>query len=61
MTRRAAVRYRHRLHWGAGALALSIFSPEAHAAHAWRTRPIRMPVSYRAGGANDRLAPSLAT
>jgi hypothetical protein len=59
MTRRAAVRYRHRLHWGAGALALSTFSPEAHAATPGAPAPSG--ISYRAGGANDRLAPSLAT
>jgi tripartite-type tricarboxylate transporter receptor subunit TctC len=46
---------------GAGALAVSAFFTQADAADAWPTRPIRMLVSYPAGGANDLVARSVAT
>ena len=52
---------RRRLLQGAGALAVSTFLTRAHAADAWPTRPIRMLVSYPAGGANDLVARLVAT
>ena len=52
---------RRRLLRGAGALAVLTFLTRAHAADAWPTRPIRMLVSYPAGGANDLVARLVAT
>jgi tripartite-type tricarboxylate transporter receptor subunit TctC len=53
LSRRGALR-------ASGALALSTFVARAYAADPWPTRPIKMLVSYPAGGANDLVARSVA-
>ena len=45
---------------GSGALALSAFVTRTYAADPWPSRPIKMLVSYPAGGANDLVARSVA-
>jgi tripartite-type tricarboxylate transporter receptor subunit TctC len=46
---------------GVGALPLLGIAPSARAADAWPNRPVKMIVSYPAGGANDLVARSVST
>ena len=46
---------------GVGTLPLLGIAPSARAADAWPSRPVKMIVSYPAGGANDLVARSVST